>query len=492
MGHSPRHHYSCSVRVATRSPWVPRVAATLVIVLSLSLFTRAEAALPPDAAKRIDAVFADFASPQSPGCAVAVFQQGAITFAKGYGAANLEYGIPITPDTRFTVGSVSKQFTAAAIALLVQEGRLRTTDDIRTYVPELRDFGKTITIDHLVHHTSGLRDFWTLVQIADMRNDDGYTVDDVIRIASRQHHLNFDPGTEYNYSNTGYVLLGVVVQRITGQTLRQFADEHLFGPLGMRESYYVDDHSELVRGRAAAYSPEPGGGWRTNIWHNDLVGQGGVVTTVRELQKWDENFYSGRVGGSKLLELQRTRGVLNDSTIISYAFGLDMLEYRGLPIVEHAGSSGGYRANLVRFPTKHTSVAATCNTSSAEPVQLTHRVADIVLESAFAKPVPAVVAPAEPRRQVEPTAAALERFTGRYHSDELDATFDITPSADGLRLRRPRTGSLPLNVSDQQTLRTPLLTLRFAGPASGPWTSFIIEAGRVRGIEFVRIAEPSK
>src|SRR5689334_22822684 len=163
--------------------------------------------------RRIDSVFSRFTA-ETPGCAAGVYQNGRIVFAKGYGSSNIEYGVPITPQTPFIMGSVSKQFTAAAIALLVQDGRIRLDDDVHKYVPELPDYGKKIPIDHLVHHTSGLRDFWSLVDASGMRPDDGYTVADVVRLASRQRHLNFDPGAEYNYSNTGYVLLGVIVQRV--------------------------------------------------------------------------------------------------------------------------------------------------------------------------------------------------------------------------------------------------------------------------------------
>lgn len=248
-------------------------------------------------ARRIDAVYAKYSAPSAPGCVVGVYQDGRIVYARGYGSANIEYDAPITPQTPFIMGSVSKQFTAAAIALLIEDGRIKATDDVRKYIPELHDYGKTITIDHLVHHTSGLRDFWTLVQAADMRNDDGYDAGDVLRLAARQRHLNFEPGAEYNYSNTGYVLLGIVVQRVTGRTLREFAAERIFGPLGMTHSHFHDDHTEPDRGRASAYVPAKDGGWKIDVWNNDIVGQGGLMTTVEDLQKWDENFYTGKVGG---------------------------------------------------------------------------------------------------------------------------------------------------------------------------------------------------
>jgi CubicO group peptidase (beta-lactamase class C family) len=237
-------------------------ALGIATVVAGSSRAPAQSVVPDSLARRIDGVFARF-TPAGPGCAVGVFQNGKIAYAKGYGLASVEHGVPITPQTPFITGSLSKQFTAAAIALLVEQGRISLSDDVRKYVPELHDYGKRVTIDHLVHHTSGLRDFWALVDVGGMRPDDGSTVDDVVALASRQRHLNFDPGAEYNYSNTGYVLLGVVVQRVTGKSLRQFAAEQIFTPLGMTSSHYHDDHNEVVRGRASAYSPVPGGNWRS-------------------------------------------------------------------------------------------------------------------------------------------------------------------------------------------------------------------------------------
>ena len=334
-------------------------------------------------AQKVDAVFAKFDRPDVPGCAVGIFQNGSIAYAKGYGSANLEYGVPITPTTPFISGSVAKQFTAAAIALLVEQGRLSLTDDVRKYIPELPNYGKPITVEHLVHHTSGLRDFWALVRVAGMRYDDGYTAGDVIRLAARQKALNFPPGSEYDYSNTGYIALGVIVQRVTGKSLREFAAEQIFGPLGMTSSHYHDDHTMPVRGRASAYSPTPEGDWKINIWNNDLVGQGGVMTTIVDLQKWDENFYTGKVGGPGFLARQLQQGKLTNGTTLTYAFGLTVTQYRGLPMVEHSGSSGGYRTIITRFPSLHTSIAALCNTSDVNTTQISRRVAEAVVGSSY-------------------------------------------------------------------------------------------------------------
>src|SRR5688572_1106270 len=319
--------------------------------------------------RQVDEIFSSF-TPNGPGCAVAVYQNAKVLLAKGYGSANLEYGVPITPSTPFIVGSVAKQFTAAAIALLVEEKRVALTDDVRKYVPELKDYGTPITIDHLVHHTSGLRDWWELVGLAGMRFDDTYAVQDVLDMTARQHGLNFKPGDRYVYSNTGYIVLGIVVQRVTGKSLREFAAERILGPLKMADSHYQDDHTQPVRGRAYAYSPAAGGRYAINVWNNDLVGQGGVMTTVLDLARWDANFETGSVGGRGFLDRQLERGKLNSGAQLDYAFGLQVGSYRGLDLVEHSGSTGGYRAVLSRFPKQRTSIAALCNVSNASPVTL--------------------------------------------------------------------------------------------------------------------------
>jgi CubicO group peptidase (beta-lactamase class C family) len=448
----------------------------------------AQAPIADATARRIDSVFSRFKA-DAPGCALGVFQAGRIAYEHGYGSANIEYGIPITPRTPFIMGSVSKQFTAAAIALLVERGRLSLDDDVRKYVPELPDYGQRVTIDELVHHTSGVRDFWALVDAAGMRFDDGYTVADVVRLAARQQHLNFEPGTEYNYSNTGYVLLGVVVQRVTGMTLRQFAASEIFTPLAMSDSHYHDDHNEPVRGRAIAYMPDNRDGWRIDVWNNDIVGQGGVMTTVEDLLKWDDNFYSGTVGGPAFLARQLTRGKLANGTTLAYAFGLEVGEYRGLSMVEHTGSTGGYRTDITRFPGEHASVVALCNTTTADAGTLAHRVADIVLASRFTKPVPAATRAATTVQAaagviVPPTELAA--LAGRYHSVELDATYVVSSTARELIVRRPRGEVDTLRAAERDVFRTRSYSLRFASTPAGSSPRFALDNGRARGLEFVR------
>ena len=439
-------------------------------------------------ATRVDGVFARFARPDSPGCALGIFQNGAITYSKGYGSANLEYGVPITPATPFISGSVAKQFTAAAIALLVDQRRISLDDDVRKYIPELPDYGTKITIDQLVHHTSGLRDFWALVQVAGMRFDDGYAVSDVIRLAARQKHLNFPPGTEYDYSNTGYIALGLIVQRVTGKSLREFTTEQIFAPLGMTSTHFHDDHTMLVPGRASAYTPLPEGGYRINVWNNDIVGQGGLILTVNDLLKWDENFYTGKVGGPGFLELQLQQGKLANGKTLTYAFGLTVEQYRGLPLVEHSGSSGGYRTIVSRFPTEHTSVVALCNTTDANTTVLSHQVADIVLGPKLSAPAPrAARSDTAVTRAAAPTAKALNGLAGRYYSTELDAAYDVSVTGTTLTAKRPRGEVDTLQVVGPETFRAAGLTYRFAPTVAGKAPSFAVDIGRARGMQFDRV-----
>ena len=471
-----------------------RAVLSALIAASLAAGVSAQAPAPSSLTRQVDEIFSSF-TPDGPGCAVAVYQHAKVILAKGYGSANLEYGVPITPATPFIVGSVAKQFTAAAIALLIEEKRIALTDDVRKYVPELADYGTPITIDHLVHHTSGLRDWWELVGLAGLRYDDTYTVQDVLDMTARQHGLNFAPGERYVYSNTGYIVLGLVVQRVTGKSLREFAADRIFGPLMMTASHYQDDHTLPVRGRAYAYSPAADGRYTINVWNNDLVGQGGVMTTVLDLAKWDENFYSGAVGGPGFLQRQLERGKLNAGTQLAYAFGLTIGAYRGLDLVEHSGSTGGYRAVLTRFPKQHTSIAVLCNVSNAVPTTLAHRVADYVLRDAFTAPMPSrnATAGADPESPgsaeapaVQLPAAALARFAGKYYSDELDALYEITVSGSTLTLKRPRARPETLTVRDAVTLSGAVGTLRFTVGPDGRAERFVLDAGRVQNLGFVR------
>jgi CubicO group peptidase (beta-lactamase class C family) len=330
----------------------------------------------------VDDIFRDYGKAGSPGCALAIYRDGAIIYEKGYGLANIEQATSITPQSVFDIGSTSKQFTAASVLLLEKQGRLSINDDVRKYIPELPDYGQTITILHLLNHTSGLRDYLNLMWLAAINFDSVTTDDDALQLVARQKALNFAPGSDWLYSNTGYFLLSVIVKRVSGKTLREFASENIFVPLQMSQTQFRDDHTALIANRALAYVPnEKEGGYALDVSYFEQTGDGAVHTSADDLQKWDENFYTGQVGGTTILAEMQEQGKLNSGKVLDYAKGLFIADYRGLRTVSHGGSWGGYRAELLRFPDQHFSVACLCNRGDANPSKMAQQVADIFLGS---------------------------------------------------------------------------------------------------------------
>lgn len=371
---------------------------------------------------RVDSVFGEMATSNTPGCALSVMKEGQPVYSQGYGMANLEYDIPISPSSVFHVASVSKQFTTFALSLLVAEGEVSWGDDVRDYVPEVPDFGETITLRHLANHTSGIRDQWSLLSMAGWRFEaDVITQADVLNITSRQTALNFPVGAEYLYSNTGFTLLAVVVERVSGQTLKEFTQERIFGPLGMTGTHFHDDHNTIVPHRAYAYAPIRGGGYRISIPDFDVVGATSLHTTAQDMANWDRNFYTGEVGGRALVDEMHRRGILRSGDTINYSLGLSHGSYRGLRTVGHGGSDAGYRSRFLRFPDQETSLAVLCNFPSSDPSGLANQVADVLLGEAF--PTAPAEAEEEDPEAADPsplTQEELERLDGFYLRDDYD------------------------------------------------------------------------
>ncbi len=311
-----------------------------------------------DLTVQVDAIFTQYDNRQSPGCAVAVIRAGDIIYKRGYGMADLQHDVPMTPSTPLSIASVSKVFTGASIALLALEGKLALDDDIRTYIPEMPDYGTPITIRHLVHHTSGIREQQSLLSMGGWRPWDAphFTERDVVGLLVRQRGLNFAPGESMLYSNSGYTLLAVIVKRVSGKTLREFADERIFRPLEMTGTHFHDDRTHVVKGRAAGYLPREGGGYRIIMSLSEEVGPSGVITSVEDLAKWERNFFEPRVGGSDLIDLLHTRGRLNNGSVTNYAFHWQFEEYKGLRAVSASGGGHGYSSYYLRFPDQSFSV----------------------------------------------------------------------------------------------------------------------------------------
>jgi CubicO group peptidase (beta-lactamase class C family) len=427
---------------------------------------------------RVDSVFEEYDRPGSPGCAVGVYRNGAVAYARGFGSANLEHGIPIAPSTVFYVGSVSKQFTAMSVALAAKEGKLSLDDPARKYVPELPDFGTPLTIRHLLHHTSGLREKWDILAMSGWRDGDVVTLDDVLDRVSRQRELNFPPGTEHLYNNTGYDLLSVIIHRATGRTLAEYARERIFAPLGMKDTRFVDDRALVIPRRATGYSPRTEGGFRVDMPNLTTTGSGSLYTTVEDLALWDESFYTGKLGGRDLTELVTTPGTLVDGTKLTYAFGLTVDTVQGLRRVEHGGSLVGYRAQITRFPEKHFTVSVLCNVSTARPGELATRVAEIHLSL---PPAPAAAPDRAEAEAYEPPETAA--FLGRYQSPELGVSWTFEGDRS-LVLKRFRFSDETLVPVGPDEFRSELGRIRFQRDGSGPVTGFTISTERTRNVRF--------
>jgi CubicO group peptidase (beta-lactamase class C family) len=411
-------------------------SCALVGAASVILFGAAAAQPAVDAAA-IDAIFARFDRPTVPGCALGLYRDGAIVYERGYGSANLDHSVAITPDTVFYIGSTAKQFTAFAAALLIEQGKLSLSDPIRKYFPELPAWAEPITVDHLIHHTSGIRDYLTLWDMSGRSFASAIVLEEAIDLIARQRATDFAPGAQWSYSNSNYVLLAELVGRAAGTSIRQFAQDAMFAPLGMTATHFHDNNTRIVPRRATGYEPTREGGFRVVATTYALVGDGGLLTTVRDLLKWDENFYDNRLGGgAALIETITTPGKLANGTAHQYAFGLTPGMYRGLPIVQHGGAFIGFRAQLLRFPAEHVSIAVLCNDSSASAEGLAQRVADSYLAARLG-PAPAPPAPAPQTSSaltVEIAPAELKRFVGRYAVQPgLLAT--VVELDGGLRLR---------------------------------------------------------
>jgi CubicO group peptidase (beta-lactamase class C family) len=443
----------------------------------------------------VDATFSEWSRRDSPGCALGVYAGGRIVYERGYGSASLEHDVAITPETVFYVGSLSKQFTAMAAALAIRQGPLSPDDPIRKYLPELPDYTAPITVRHLVHHTSGLRDYNTLLSIAGRRGDEAFDNPTVLRITARQTQLNFEPGTEYLYSNTGYTLLATVVERATGVPFAAFADQHIFRPLGMEVTHFHTDETRLVKNRAFAYA-RASDGFALDTPSNERAGAGGVFSSVRDLIKWDENFYTGRVGGPDLIERLQVPGKLKDGTALTYAWGLQIGRYRGTRLAEHSGSLGGYRAHLMRLPDLHFSVAVLCNLGTIAPGALARRVANAYLGDRLTGPVEAARPPAapgggrasSPDRPAEDPGGDLSQFVGRYHSSEVDATFTVSASGRSLLLKREADREpAALQPIERDRYRFRSMTVKFERDPTGRVMALSVDAGRVRNIRFERM-----
>jgi len=379
--------------------------------------------------ERIDKLFSAWDKPESPGAALAVVRNGEIIYKKGYGSAQLEYNIPLSPSTIFHVASVSKQFTAFSITMLADQGKLSLEDDIRKHLPEVPDFGETVTIRHLIHHISGIRDQWELLAMAGWRLDDVITKEHIMKMVMHQRELNFAPGEKYLYCNTGFTLLAVIVEKVTGKSFREWTAENIFQPLEMNDTHFHDDHEMIVKNRAYSYSPVRKSGFKKRVLSYANVGATSLFTTVEDLAKWINNFTHAKAGGKKVIEQMQQQGILNNGEKIGYAHGLGIGEYKGLKTVGHGGADAGFRSIIRMFPEQKFAIVILSNLGSFNTGLLANRVTDIFLEKEFSEEEQEKESEEEETITVE--SGVLDKYKGKYM---LETNTEVTISKVNNRL----------------------------------------------------------
>ena len=424
---------------------------TLVFGLALPVFLLAQSSKQAE----VDKIFSAF-NTHTPGCAVGVSHRGEVVLKAGYGMADLERNVAITPDTVFESGSVAKQFTAAALLLLAQRGKISLDDPMRKYLPELPDYGAPLTIRHVISHLSGLREWRLLASFSGIAEGSHVLTNrDLLRFASKQRALNFDPGSTYSYTNTGFNIATILVERATndGKSFEDFTRENIFEPLHMSHTRWRSNFRQVVAYRALAYGPAAGIGWVQQTPIENIFGAGGMLSTVGDWLLWNENFTHGKVGGPEFVKAQQTPAVLTNGKTISYAAGLIVSTIDGVREVSHGGATGGYRTWLARYPDQGVSVAVMCNAGSANPAQLGRETARLWTGAVpAAKPVPFAV-----------DAATLQQLAGMYRRMRDNTVVEL----------RVRDGKLVVD-------RGPELVPTAAGAFSGGGSQFQFDHDRFR------------
>jgi CubicO group peptidase (beta-lactamase class C family) len=485
-------------------------------------------------------IFAKYQHSNTPGCAVAVESPGNNVWTAAYGMADLEHAVANTTTTVFEAGSVSKQFTAAAVLLLAERHQLTLDDDIRKYFPELPNYGHTITVRHLLNHTSGLRDWGEIEEVAGWeRTTRVYTHAHVLDILSRQRSLNYMPGDAWSYTNSGYNLSAMLVERLTGMSLQTFCRKEFFEPLGMDSTQWRDDFRRIVPQRAVAYDLE-GSAWQQLMPFEDVYGNGGLLTTVDDLLKWNRNLSSGKLHPELFQQMQQP-GSLNNGTEIRYGFGLFLESFQDVAEISHAGATAGYRAWLGRMPSKGLSIALLCNAGSANTSAMARHIEQLYLGvSAPAPAVSGVITPGLYRNQRDQTVIAVDRaandrltfdghpvqnvairfagqkmfspnpvygedvwerveqwhpsdpasFLGVYSSDEAETVLRVVLENGKLVIRRRPNASFTLKPTAIDSFQCPLGSVRFLRDPAGNITALSLAGSRVWDLRFARVQHP--
>jgi len=385
--------------------------------------------LPDSTIKKIDSLFIKWNTANSPGCTVGIIRNDSLIFSKGYGMANLEYGIPNEPQTLYHMASISKQFTAFSIVLLARQGKLKLDDDIRKWLPWFPDMKERITIRNLLNHTSGIRDQWQLLAISGTRLDDVITQDQIIKILSKQQALNFKPGDKYSYSNSGFTMLAEIVKAVSGQTLRQFTDSAIFKPLGMTSTHIYDDYTEIEKNRSYSYDRKDSAHFANAILSYSVAGATSLFTNINDMSKWIMNFWDHKVGDQVDINMLTQRGKLNNGKELTYALGIVNDTWKGWRQYSHGGADAGYRTYVAIFPDLKMGFIVFSNLGDFDPGGKAYEMADLFIKDTLSKKV------AVKKEQRDSTAAILKdtisvkKYMGTYIGEEgLPFSFNIRNS----------------------------------------------------------------
>jgi CubicO group peptidase (beta-lactamase class C family) len=460
----------------------------LLILINITLNLSAQ--LTPIQQSRLDELFKEWNKPGSPGAALGIIGQGKFLYTKGYGMADLEHDIPITDATIFYIGSVSKQFVTMCILLLEEQGKLVLDDRVQKYLPDFPEYGAPLTIRHFIHHTSGVRDNLTLWGLAGNDYLDHIDKEEMYQLIRRQKELNFNPGDRFLYSNSCYFMLGLIIEKVSGESLNDFAQKNIFKPLGMLNSFFLDDNTRIIRNRAFSYHQEKGS-FKNQLMRYDLVGSGGVYSNVRDLFLWDQNFYRNRLGkGSQsLIDKMHTEGLLNNGKSSGYAFAVSNGTYRGVKTVSHGGALASYRSYLMRFPDQNTSIIILANATPIDIYSILLGVVDIVLEKDLA-PVPVKEKSAQVNHSKEEEkfiVADVQPFTGSYYSEELDVHYQLTGKDSQLYYSIKWQKPVALHPSKPDLFNSDDgISLKFERNKQNQVTGFRVYAGRVTDLKFTK------
>lgn len=456
----------------------------IFVILAACLFAQNES-------EKMDSLLSQWDSIQSPGVMVTVMKGGIPIYEKGFGSAHLDYDIPITDSTVFHIASVSKQFTAFAIAVLAEQGKLSLDDDIHKYIPELPDYNEAITISHLVSHTNGLRDALSLLFMSGWQYEDLMTFNQALKVILRQEGLVDKPGTTFQYNNSGYTLLAHIIEKITGQSYSEWMKTNVFDPLEMNNSFIYDDHNVVVKNLAASYYQDEDDSHKPYKGNFTVYGPAGVYSTSKDLAKWANNFKNPKVGNPRLFDLMEERGVLSSGDTTVYAFGQAVVPYRGVKRVFHTGKLQGFVSGLFRYPDHDLSIIIFTNSRATNEQKLSEQITDIYLAEYLNDTVAEEFH--HPKRE-EPEEISLSReelmeYVGTYHSSELRTEYAFVMKDDKLILDHPRYDYIvckPIGEDGFDVYSQLAYTVRFQRNEFNEVTGMLVNGGRIREMEFTK------